>query len=108
VKIGIGLIGFLFGIISWKLVWKAIKCFPSTRLRIDQQRISLNNLPPSPRWAICKLSFTRPSVVYSEEFLNIQIWAGTREYKFLTSHLTKSEVDWIAHELSEWLDLPII
>lgn len=89
----------------------------STKLRIDRQIISLTYewsgavryqaQPSSPKRTICKLSFTRHFGKGSNVRSNIQIWAGTREYKLPTEHLRNSEIDWIAQELSEWLDLPI-
>ncbi|MCP2727871.1 serine/threonine protein kinase [Limnofasciculus baicalensis] len=109
--------GYLFLFIFIFLSWVTIK--PRNRLRIDRQQIyqriyfnynwfGYNNMPPSPRWAICKL---RISDIYynknSRVGRNIQIWAGIREYKLITKDLTNGEVDWIAHELSEWLNLPI-
>ncbi len=67
-----------------------------------------NILPPSPRWAICKLGFLGSSHEINYRVRrNIQIWAGIREYKLITEEISHDEVDWIAHELSEWLDLPI-
>jgi serine/threonine protein kinase len=90
-----------------------------TRLRLDRKQISLtsNSLgfvpynlpPPSPRMAICKLRFIvdEPTESRPHPHRDIQIWAGTQEYKLITSHLTDGEIDWIAGELSEWLDLPI-
>ncbi|MEP6516524.1 serine/threonine protein kinase [Microcoleus vaginatus] len=91
----------------------------STRLRLDRKQISLtsnwlgfvryNLRPPSPRMAICKLQFivNKPTESRPHPHRDIQIWAGTQEYKLITSHLTDGEIDWIAGELSEWLDLPI-
>jgi hypothetical protein len=87
------------------------------RLRIDREQISLtskglgfaryNLLPPSPRKAICKLQLIDSFKTSSRRLRDIQIWAGTQEYKLITSHLSDAEIDWIAAELSEWLDLPI-
>ena len=47
----------------------------------------------------------------------IVIWAGLKKYEFGVSHfwenwkvisyVTAPEIDWIAHELSDWLGLPI-
>ncbi|MEG5066978.1 serine/threonine-protein kinase [Microcoleus sp. B3-A4] len=89
----------------------------ATRLRIDRKHISLtsnwlgfvryNLLPPSPRTAICKLRFIMNDTESGYARNNIQIWAGTQEYKFITNHLTAAEIDWIGRELSEWLDWPI-
>jgi serine/threonine protein kinase len=90
-----------------------------TRLRLDRKQISLtsnwlgfvryNLRPPSPRMAICKLRFIvdEPTESRPHPHRDIQIWAGTQEYTLITNHLTDAEIDWIAGELSEWLDLPI-
>jgi len=84
----------------------------STRMRIDQQQIYLIHewfgavryqiQPASPRQTICKLGF-----LHSDNRRSIQIWAGTQEYVLPTKDLSDSEIDWIADELSQWLDLPI-
>ncbi|MEG4170310.1 MULTISPECIES: serine/threonine-protein kinase [unclassified Microcoleus] len=89
----------------------------ATRLLIDEEQIYFtsnfwgflryNMLPPSPRLAISTLRFIRDEYTYSSRGRNIQIWAGTREYQLITSHLIDDEIDWIAGELSEWLNLPI-
>ena len=87
------------------------------RLRIDREQISFtskrlglvryNLLPPSPREAICRLQLRESFNTYSPRPRHILIWAGTQEYKLITTHLSEAEIDWIAGELSEWLDLPI-
>jgi serine/threonine protein kinase len=79
----------------------------STRLRIDQQSISLNQQRPSPKRAICKLGVLLHYDTNSPVRRNIQIWAGTQVYQLSTEHLSDKEIDWIAHELSKWLNLPI-
>jgi serine/threonine protein kinase len=90
------------------LVGIIIKIFPeSTRLRIDRSQISLTNRPSSPRWAISQLGIIAVDRTNSRLHRNIQIWAGAREYQLPTKNLSDLEVDWIAQELSEWLDIPI-
>lgn len=79
----------------------------STRLRIDRRQISLTNLPSSPRWAISQLGIIAVDRTNSHVHRNIQIWAGAREYQLPTKNISDREVDWIAQELSEWLDIPI-
>jgi len=84
----------------------------STKLRIDRQQIYLIHewfgavryqiQPASPRQTICKLGF-----LYYDNRRSIQIWAGTQEYVLPTKDLSDSEIDWIANELSQWLNLPI-
>ncbi|MGL5059664.1 MAG: serine/threonine protein kinase [Microcoleus sp.] len=98
----------------------------STRLRIDRQQICLTYgwfkalryqvQSSSPRQTICKLGFLlhydiKLGVLHDRNLglrrKDIQVWAGTKEYKIPTEDLTNCEVDWIAYELSEWLGLPI-
>jgi serine/threonine protein kinase len=111
----VGILGVIFVVFLLELTFKNSAKF--LRLRIDREQISLtskhlgfvryNLLPPSPRKAICKLQLIDSFNAYSRRPRNIQIWAGTQEYKLITSHLSDAEIDWIAGELSEWLDLPI-
>lgn len=108
INLFLGLGGIFITSLFFLPVWGIIKLFPeSTRLRIDRQQISLNNLPSSPRSAISKLGFLLNHDTNSRVRRNIRIWAGIREYKLPTDLLSEREVDWIAYELSEWLDLPI-
>jgi serine/threonine protein kinase len=109
------ILGVIFVIFLLELTLKNWAKF--IRLRIDREQISLtskrlgfaryNLLPPSPRKAICKLQLINSFNTYSRRPRDIQIWAGTQEYKLITGHLSAAEIDWIAGELSEWLDLPI-
>ena len=109
------ILGVIFVIFLLELALKKSAKF--IWLRIDREQISLtskrlgfaryNLLPPSPRKAICKLQLINSFNTYSRRPRDIQIWAGTQEYKLITRHLSDAEIDWIAGELSEWLDLPI-
>jgi serine/threonine protein kinase len=110
---------FYFVYLSVPICLQFLLLYDATRLRLDRKEISLtsnwlgfvryNLRPPSPRMAICKLRFIvdEPTESRPHPHRDIQIWAGTHEYKLITSHLTDGEIDWIAGELSEWLDLPI-
>ena len=110
---------FYFLYFSLPLSLQFFIIFDATRLRLDRKQISLtsnslgfvryNLRPSSPRMAICKLRFIvdEPTESRPHPHRDIQIWAGTQEYKLITSHLTDGEIDWIAGELSEWLNLPI-
>lgn len=102
-------LGGIFCIILFLLpIWGIIKIFPkTTRMRIDRQQISLNNRLSKPRRTICKLGFLIHFHTNENVRRNIQIWAGTQVYKLPTAHLTDKEVDWIAYELSQYLDLPV-
>ncbi len=109
------MLGVIFFLFLLELTLKKSAKF--IRLWIDREQISLtskrlgfvryNLLPPSPRKAICKLQLIDSFNTYSRRPRDIQIWAGTQEYKLITGHLSAAEIDWIAGELSEWLDLPI-
>lgn len=70
-------------------------------------KIKLHHLPPSPREYIIRLERLRES--YNNA--GLIIWAGLRKYGFLYQGefftLTAPELDWLAYELSDWLDLPI-
>ena len=109
------ILGVIFVIFLLKLTLKNSTKF--IRMRIDREQISLtskrlgcaryNLLPPSPRKAICKLQLIDSFNTYSRRPRDIQIWAGTQEYKLITRQLSDAEIGWIAGELSEWLDLPI-
>ncbi|MEG4277674.1 serine/threonine-protein kinase [Microcoleus sp. MON1_C1] len=111
----VAILGVIFVIFLLELTLKNTAKF--IRLRIDHEQISFtskhlglvryNLLPPSPREAICKLQLIDSFNTYSRRPRDIQIWAGTQEYKLITRHLSDAEIDWIAGELSEWLDLPI-
>ena len=117
VRLFAAIVGFLCGVLFLFLVRLMIEEPRSSRVIIDRQQIYLtsnwlgfvryNRLPPSPRWAICKLRLIMNDTESGYYRNDIQIWAGTQEYKLITNHLTDGEIDWIAGELSEWLDLPI-
>lgn len=87
-------------------------------------------LPPIPRDHICKLVRTkRHSISVDQEALNrsalirlpgnilpaniveesrLIVWAGTQKYELCSEkNLTDPELDWLAHQLSNWLGLPI-
>ncbi len=36
----------------------------------------------------------------------IIIYAGTQEYKIGSGILSEAELDWLTHELNQWLDVP--
>ncbi|MBD2679624.1 MULTISPECIES: serine/threonine-protein kinase [Nostoc] len=99
--------------------------FLGIRLRLDRQKIALN-------WEIFGLKFHRPrpaprehitKLVYIPKhsqtgFLGakievppqLTIWAGTRKYQLCgagSSMNSEAEVQWLAHELSDWLGIPI-
>lgn len=96
--------------------------FGHVRLRLNQERIALsyeilgftfNSPRPSQRIYINKLeyvtrSFTRDSDGDRVEVKpKIVIWAGAQKYDLGGDLLRDPELEWLAHELSDWLGLPI-
>ena len=103
--------------------------FGRVRLRINQQQISLtremfglkyHRSRPSPRQNITMVQCTRR--LFNRGFWgqreeidpHLIIWAGTQKYElggskgFMSNFyasLTEPELDWLAHELSEWLGM---
>jgi serine/threonine protein kinase len=96
--------------------------FGHVRLRLNQERIALSyeligftfNTPrPTQRSYISKLehkarSFTKDSDGDRIEIKpKIIIWAGVQKYELGGDLLSDPELEWLAHELSDWLGLPI-
>jgi hypothetical protein len=111
--VGIGMAGgVLFGI------WGRV------RLTIDGQKIrqdcelfgfKRSTPPPSLRQDISKLELTKAFFKRdsdgdrTEVKPQLLIWAGTRKYGYFGSGtLSKPELEWLAQELSLWLNLPIV
>jgi serine/threonine protein kinase len=108
------------------MVWQIVSnLFRRVRLRVDQKQISLSHeilgwQYRRPRVAgiqnITKLERTSKfmSMVKNSEGDRVEIkpqiniWVGTQKYE-IGAHglLTEPEIDWLAHELSEWLELPV-
>lgn len=96
--------------------------FGHTRLRIDSEQISLKNRlfnidslfpKPKPRQRISKIERSRTYYKSDGEgdrrvHPQIKIWVGTKHLSLgKNDQLSEPELDWIAYELSDWLDLPI-
>lgn len=97
--------------------------FGQIRLHLDQEQIALScqilglkyHYPrPAPRQQIFKLQRTRS--IYKRDAEGgkvkvkpkINIWAGTQKFEIGGGGLlSEPELDWLAHELSDWLELPI-
>ncbi len=95
--------------------------FGQIKLSLNRQQICLtyklfgfkyNHPRPAPREDITKLEFTKKAFEYDSEGAGenikpqINIWAGRSKYR-LKDRLTSSELDWLANELSLWLEIPI-
>ena len=87
--------------------------FRELRIRIDRQQISYsshllglrwNHYRPASRQDICQLEIQQ--IAYKVSQLIIQ--AGNQKYRLGEEQkLSESEIDWLARELSQWLDLKI-
>jgi serine/threonine protein kinase len=110
--------------VGFYLIWNILfTLFGQIRLRITQQEISLTRellgvkCPPvlsAARQDIVKVELTRLSYKRDPEGGNIKvppqinIWAGIKKFELGGGdHLTIPELDWLAHNLSSWLNLPI-
>jgi hypothetical protein len=105
--------------------------FGKVRLRLDQQQIALiwelfgvkfHRPRPAPRHHINKLVYIPKHFTKDSEGSQIQVlpqvvvWAGVQKYELGgngingsgVSGSTEPEIQWLAHELSDWLELPIM
>ena len=121
-----GLLTLLFnGFFAWigiKIIWGIVfALFGTRKLRIDRSEISLSlaifglrcfTSQTAPRQYLDRvelvpLSYTQDSEgdrVPVPPYLNI--WAGNKQFCLNDFDLTQREQEWLAHELTEWLDLP--
>ena len=122
---------FLFFSLPWGgfglwLVWGVLESFPrSIRLHLNQQQISLtyewlwwkHKKAPIQKKDISQLVYrqgywqtTKGSKAGTNtEFIppKIKIFANQENHEISAYHLTDPEIDWLAHELSEWSGVPI-
>ncbi|MBD2567812.1 serine/threonine protein kinase [Anabaena lutea] len=118
------LIGFLSGTLT--LMYKLFfRLFGRIRLLINQRQITLTHelfgtkiqfTRPEKQEDICLLQRIRKAgykdlqVSTVEIKAKIIIWAGKHKQYILGNDnelISESELDWLVHELSEWLDMPI-
>lgn len=117
------ILGFVILAIVGNLWNDLLKIFKQTRLRIDQHNITLTSKLfgvkvieslKRPRQEICKLVCTAKSyklinLEKQEERVELPagltIWAGNTQFDI--PPVTQLERDWLAQELSDWLNLPI-
>lgn len=113
----------IFSLLFWLgeivLIWCIVfALFGRIRLQLNQEQITLtyelfgckfNSPRPASRQDISKLKLIKKSYFDEDNEPHIIISAGTQEYRFGSLFLTTSlELEWLAHELSDWLGLPII
>ena len=111
------------GVGIWFIIQILFTLLGKTQLYLDKEHIflryqlfSLNYYRPRPaaRDRIIKLEQTETAYKKDSEGgrvkvrPRINIWAGTKKFSIGGKGLlSEIELDWLAHELSEWLDLPI-
>lgn len=104
--------GVLFG------VWGRVRLtLDAQQIRQDYEIFGFKRSipPPSLRQDISKLEIAQPYFKKDSDGDRVEvkpqllIWAGTRKYGYFGSEmLTQPELDWLAQELSLWLNLPIM
>jgi serine/threonine protein kinase len=93
------------------------------RLHINSQKITLtrelfglkfHSLRPSPRSSISKLVYIPEHLLQIKGFQNqtevaakLELWAGVKKYQLSNYTTTEAEREWLAYELSKFLDIPI-
>ncbi len=115
---GINLFFALFSLPFWTagigMIWRIVSTlFGRVRLRLDRQQISRN-------YEIFGFKFNRPQPASRQDITRLEleylgeakcriiIWAGAQKYELSEYRwLTETELDWLAHELSHWLGVPI-
>ncbi|HIK04275.1 MAG TPA: serine/threonine protein kinase [Trichormus sp. M33_DOE_039] len=98
--------------------------FGNIRLRVDEQKITFAQEifrfkfyrpRPSPRTSISKLVYTKKHWSQDSEGsrtevpAQLEIWAGVQKYQLgiNTAIQSEAELEWLAHEISDWLGIPI-
>jgi serine/threonine protein kinase len=97
----------------------------STRLRFDEQQMTCTHelfgfkwhgFPPSPRENITKIAYIPQYVVKDSEGgetlkpAKLEIWVGVKKYPLSVNGggiESEAELEWLAHELSDWLNIPM-
>jgi hypothetical protein len=109
-------------IISLLLIWSVIQGTVKRELEINSQGLILNKFIfktkktsqlSIPLENLSRLQVTEP--YWKEDSENgiskyppqIIIWSGVQKHTLPTSGFSEPEIDWIAYEISQWLDLPI-
>jgi serine/threonine protein kinase len=118
---------FFLSIVIFIIHQIVVTLFVQIRLRIDPQQMTIAyamfglefKFGSAPQHNICKLVHTNKfyrltrgakstSSSYVQEVPKLVIWAGTKKYELCSEKvLTTPELDWLAYELSDWLNLPI-
>ncbi len=114
-------LGYL-GVGLWMILGILFSLFGQIWLRIDYEQTSLKyqlfgfkyyRPSPAPRKQIIKLGKKSTFDVKDADGdkkkfgPQINIWARTKKFNLSVYLVSDIELDWLAHELSEWLNLPI-
>jgi serine/threonine protein kinase len=125
INIGFSLFSLPFWIVGLSMAGGVIfGLWGRVRLRLNEQQIrqdfelfgfKRSVTPPSQRQDITKLEITKAFFKKDSDGDRIEIkpklliWAGTRKYGcFGNGIVTQPELEWLAQELSSWLNLPIL
>jgi serine/threonine protein kinase len=112
------------GVGLWLILQILFTLFGQVLLHIDQEKIFLryqlfgfryHHPRPASRHQIIKLEQTQTSYKRDSEGHRIKfepqinIWAGTKKFEIGGEGLlSEIELDWLVHEISDWLSLPVI
>ncbi len=118
VPFGVNIFFALFSLPFWgagaSMIWQILyTLFGRVRLRLDHQQIWQS-------YEILGFKYKRPHRSLTQDISRLQleylgdarsrliIWAGTQKYELGGyGHITEPELEWIAHELRDWLRVPI-
>ncbi|MEM9275393.1 MAG: hypothetical protein AAGA80_20865, partial [Cyanobacteria bacterium P01_F01_bin.143] len=114
--IGQGFTLAVIAVITFFLMKFCLGVFGSMRLRITSQRIYLiyelfGVKRHSPMPSLRKDIYRLEKISQSNGQSSLIIWAKNQKYQISNNPnfiLTTLEIDWLAHELGQWLNLPII
>jgi hypothetical protein len=109
---------FPLGSGCWTMYGCLFEVFGRLCLRLNSEQMTLAwelftwkyyRLRPSPRQSIDKLVYIPK---YFSGIPTLCIWSGEQKYQFSMTKKyslfkSEAELEWLAHELSDWLDLPI-
>ncbi len=100
----------LFIFISIGVLGKKKLYIDNDTIYLIYELFGIKRLYPSPSSRQDILRLERSKDTYNQPSLTI--WAGTKKYDIFTGEfyffpVTPPELDWLAYELSDWLDLPI-
>ncbi|MDH6098551.1 serine/threonine protein kinase [Anabaenopsis sp. FSS-46] len=124
----INFLGVLVGLMLWGMGYYILyhlfhSLFRRTRLRFDEQQMTFtyelfgfkwHGFPPAPRENITKIAYipryVEDAMGDSVQPAKLEIWVGVTKYPLSVNDgaiQSEAELEWLAHELSDWLNIPI-